>query len=198
MTPLQKHVRQWTGCRKCSLCEMRNQVVLFRGQVPADVVMVGIGPGKSENAEGVPFWGPAGKLLDRIVQEALDVSGCQVPGTIGPDYCSIRIAYTNLVCCIPLDETGKKETDPESTEILACKDRLLEFIDLCRPNLLVAVGDLPYKWLRKWKMSQRLVTIIHPSAVLRRPMAMQEQAYRKNAIILRDVLREAFTEITHD
>ena len=87
MTPYQRHREKWKGCERCSLYRGRRSVVLCRGKLPCDVLFVGEAPGVSEDVLGRPFVGPAGKLLDEIVERALDGQY---------DY-----AITNLVACIP-------------------------------------------------------------------------------------------------
>lgn len=201
LSPLRQHIEKWKDCRACPLCECRNKVVMYRGKVPCGALFVGEGPGFSENSEGVPFWGPAGKLLDRIVVEALHQAGDSVDsGGTEPWGAPIdiwrplelRIAFTNLVCCIPLGEDGKKTSNPDPAEVLSCKPRLLEFIELCHPKLIVMVGDDAERYLPKWKLSQKLVKIIHPSAILRKPMAQQRASIHKATIILRDAFIKEF------
>ena len=87
MTPYQLFVEKWGKCRECSLWEGRQRVVLCRGKVPADVLFIGEGPGESEDSIGQPFIGPAGHLLDQILEQS---------GVTEHRYC-----LTNLVCCIP-------------------------------------------------------------------------------------------------
>lgn len=82
------HVDRWKHCTLCPLHKVRRQVVLARGKLPADVLMVGEAPGLSEDVLGAPFTGPAGQLLDRIIT-ATELE-------------NYRIAFTNLVGCIPM------------------------------------------------------------------------------------------------
>jgi len=89
MTPYQRFVSRWGDCRKCILCRSRSRIVLARGRVPADVLLVGEAPGESENVIGSPFTGPAGHLLDQIVKHALRGRP------------ALSCCFTNLICCIP-------------------------------------------------------------------------------------------------
>ena len=61
--------------------------------------MTGEAPGESENVLGKPFCGPAGKLLDRIVESAIEMVGRLMDK-------SFTFGYCNLVCCIPREENG--------------------------------------------------------------------------------------------
>jgi uracil-DNA glycosylase family 4 len=158
------HVTKWSKCRECPLCERRTKVVLARGTIPADILFVGEAPGPSEDLLGVPFCGPAGRLLDQIIKES-------VPREV--DYC-----LSNLICCIPLEDESNKFEEPPDESVEACKPRLLELIDLVQPKLLVCVGrcsrdwfDQGYRHSIKLRKEVRKIDIIHPAAVLRVPLA---------------------------
>jgi hypothetical protein len=60
---------EWVGCRRCELCRSRQRVVFGRGSIPADVLLIGEAPGRTEDIRGVPFIGAAGELLDRALSE---------------------------------------------------------------------------------------------------------------------------------
>lgn len=128
----QLHVEKWRDCSECTLCTQRNRIVLGRGQVPADVVFVGEAPGDSEDVIGQPFVGPAGKLLDEVIR--LAVAGRER---------TLRLAFTNLVCCFPKEAKQTDNHQPAYEEIKACAPRLGEFIEVvARPEMVVCVGDL--------------------------------------------------------
>ena len=172
------HVLRWIDCKRCPLCETRDRVVLARGRVPCDVLFCGEAAGESENVLGAPFVGPAGHLLDDIIQRS------------APD--NKRIAMTNLVACIPRDDDGGKATEPDDESIEACRPRLEEFIALAKPRLVVAVGMLARDWLTQgYKYSIRLpqpapplIEIVHPAAILRANSAQQSLMVRKCVVTL--------------
>ena len=146
MTVYQDHVREWKSCTKCGLCKTRKKVVFARGVIPCDVLFVGEAPGVSEDLLGIPFIGPAGKLLDEIIQEA-----DQLRFTDYEDYCnsdSLRIARYNLVGCIPLVE-GQKVGQPPKEALRECTPRLAEMVEIARPKLIVAVGQVAAKEIPK-------------------------------------------------
>lgn len=186
MVPLslyRQHVERWKDCKKCSLCHVRQHVVISKGVVPCDVLFVGEAPGQSEDVGGFPFEGPAGKRLDQIIERAF--RPYQVPGTEGPIYNSHPWAMTNLVCCLPTDESGSKASQPEQAEIMACSDRLREFIAIAQPRILVCVGDLSKDWIPKiieqmeptdFTAAIHLRHIAHPAHILRMPLLQQNQA----------------------
>lgn len=183
ISPYKQHVRDWLGCTKCELCLGRNKVVLATGQIPCDILFVGEAPGESEDSIGSPFVGPAGHLLHHII----DKSG------IRSDW---RVALTNLVCCIPRnEEEGGKLAQPPVESILACGERLREFVRIAKPRLIVCVGELPKTWLMapKGKVKQsvldgvyggKYIHILHPSGILQGNVAQRNISVRKCTITL--------------
>jgi len=169
---------KYRDCRDCELCDQRRNMVFARGRVPAPVLFVGEAPGASEDVLGIPFVGPAGKLLDKIIGVALD-------GRV--DY-----AITNLVCCYPKDAKATVNHQPPKKAIQKCSSRLADFICLCQPDYIVTVGGLADKWLPytlqeyvDWDGT--LASIIHPASILRMDEAQQSLAVRRSVVTLEDV-----------
>lgn len=137
----QRHRKKWIDCKRCDLCESRTKVVLGpqkHGRIPAPILFIGEAPGASEDVIGYPFIGPAGKLLDIIIERAIDGQH---------DY-----AMTNLIACIPKDDEGKKTKEPPDYAIKECQPRLIEFINMCSPDLIVCVGKLATKYVPCYAM----------------------------------------------
>lgn len=181
MTLYESFVNRWSNCTKCSLQYTRSRVVLARGKVPCEVLFVGEAPGMSEDTHNKPFWGPAGELLDKIITAA---------GV------TRRTAFANMVCCIPLDESGQKVTQPEEAEISSCGDRLREFVAIAKPRVIVAVGDVAATWLPRMlpTWGTGFVDIVHPAAILRQGQAQRGFSFDRCVNTLRDMLREVFGE----
>lgn len=179
MTRYQLHRSDWIGCTRCSLSEKRHKVCLVRGTLPCDLLFIGEAPGPSEDVIGKPFIGPAGSLLDQIIVEALE------------GY-SLTHALTNLVGCIPLDDSGDKFTEPPQEAILACRPRLEELASIAKPRLIVTVGALAAKWLDRVipKREARSVNITHPAAILRMNVAMQGLAVQKCVVNLSNAIED--------
>jgi len=110
------------ACRACALCEQRKQAVLGVGDVAADWLFVGEGPGAEEDERGEPFVGQAGKLLDAMLA-AIQLKRGQ------------GVYIANTVKCRP---PGNRT--PEKGEIAACFPYLLRQIELLQPKLIVALG----------------------------------------------------------
>lgn len=180
-TPYQRHKARWSeGCgdAMCSrVAEAGGRVCLLRGKVPCDVLFIGEAPGKSENVLGQPFVGPAGQLLDRIVKDSIGQINVMQGVRQRPP---LRVAFTNLVGCIPMGDDGDKVGEPEEEQIVSCAGRLRDVVKLTAPRLIVCVGKLPETFLDPgYKHSLPIprevprIAIQHPAAILRAPTAGQ-------------------------
>lgn len=113
------------GCTKCGLCHSRTRVVFGEGPLNAGLFIVGEAPGFNEDAEGRPFRGASGMLLDRI----LDSQG------IGRD----EVYLTTLVKCRPPESPPRS---PKPAEISACRPYLMAQLKAVDPKVVVALGDI--------------------------------------------------------
>jgi uracil-DNA glycosylase len=152
---------QAAGCTRCRLSEGRRKVVFGCGDPAADLMFIGEGPGAEEDRQGLPFVGPAGELLTRIIR-AMEMTREQV-------------YIANVVKCRP---PGNR--DPLPDEVAACRSYLEGQIDLIRPRVIVALGrvaaqlllgnDLPLGRMRGQWFTVRgvdLMVTYHPAALLR-------------------------------
>lgn len=173
-------VDDWKNCKLCPLHCNRTSVVHWRGQLPCDVLFIGEAPGESEDVIGVPFIGPAGSLLRELVSEAETDYDSLKPFPFEPT----KWAATNIVACLPLDEDGNLRP-PKKAEAKACSDRLIDFIEIAQPEVIVTLGQVAEKYLPRTNVPH--FNLIHPAAILR-----SETKYvllRKKFIIgLRDIL----------
>jgi len=112
------------GCTDCPLHAKRNKTVFGVGDENADWLFVGEGPGADEDAQGEPFVGPAGKLLDNMLAAISLKRGANV-------------YIANIVKCRP---PGNR--NPEPHEALQCEPYLHRQIELIRPKLIVALGKV--------------------------------------------------------
>jgi uracil-DNA glycosylase family 4 len=167
------HVAKWKDCKQCPLCSQRDRICLARGTIPADVCLIGEAPGSSEDALGQPFVGPAGNLLDQIIARAL-------PATV-------TYVMTNLVCCFPAEAKAEGINEPHLSEIKACRPRLVEFINICRPKLIVCVGRLAEEYVDHGD-TVRCIDITHPAAILRFPLAQKQMAAQKCIVVIRNAV----------
>lgn len=184
-TLYQQHVEKWIHCDRCTLSQKRSNVVLYRGSIPCDILFIGEAPGQSEDILAKPFIGPAGKLLDFIIKEALD---------------SYNLTYgiTNLVGCIPKDENNEKVHEPDKECIMTCSSRLSELYKIAKPKAIICVGGLAKKYLitniKKFQVDIPEQTpreaITHPSAILRAQDIDQSSMVKRCVIIIRDIAQQ--------
>jgi DNA polymerase len=174
-------------CRRCPLGDTRNKIVFGVGNPQARVMLIGEGPGFSEDRQGEPFVGPAGQLLDKIL-EAVQLS--RKPKS--PAWQWVYIA--NVVKCHPMIDPAHPENrgndrPPEPGEIDKCIPYLHQQIRLIKPDYVVALGGTAMKALLgtsrgitsihgQWQdfrlagengFSCRLLPLYHPAALLRDP-----------------------------
>lgn len=180
LTPWQQHQIKWSNCEKCDLCQYRTQVVLFRGSVKAAVLFIGESPGVAEDTIGQPSVGPAGQLLDDIIQRAKEIANTP----------TIKLGFTNLISCIPKDESHHKLHEPPKKAIMACSERLLDIFNTVKPQKVVCVGKLSTKWTPQFLPISSIVSIPHPAAVLRAHVTQQGLQIQRCVTILTDLFEE--------
>ena len=121
VSELEKIADQIRQCRKCPLSSLRTNAVPGEGNPNAQIMFVGEGPGADEDAQGQPFVGRAGKLLDKII------IAC------GLKRCDVWIG--NIIKCRP-----PENRDPKPDEIISCLPYLQSQIELINPEVIVALG----------------------------------------------------------
>ena len=150
------------NCHRCGLCETRHHVVFGVGNPQADVMFVGEGPGEQEDLSGIPFVGPAGRLLDDMLS-IIDLDR------------NTNCYIANIVKCRP-----PRNRDPLETEQDACIGFLRNQVALVKPKIIVCLGriaaqrllDPQFRITRQhgtWveKNGIWMSAIYHPSALLR-------------------------------
>jgi uracil-DNA glycosylase len=115
-------------CKACPLWRTGTQTVFGEGPAHARIIFVGEQPGDKEDLEGKPFVGPAGRMLDRALQE------------VGVDRSETYV--TNAVKHFKWEPAGKRRLHkkPNSREIAACRPWLLSEIESLQPELIVCLG----------------------------------------------------------
>jgi DNA polymerase len=161
------------GCKACWLWTLGTQTVFGEGPRQAQVMFVGEQPGDQEDRAGRPFVGPAGKLLDRALDEA------------GIDRSNVYV--TNAVKHFKWERaergTRRIHKKPNDAEVRACRPWLDAEIALVRPRVIIALGataaqTLLGKQFRVTKdrgkamqspLAEAIFATVHPSSVLRAP-----------------------------
>jgi DNA polymerase len=167
------------NCRRCPLWERATQTVFGTGAIQARVLFVGEQPGDVEDRSGLPFVGPAGKLLDRALHAA----------QIKRDLCYV----TNAVKHFKWEPQGQRRLHkkPTSREIQACRPWLQAEIELVHPEIVVGLGataassifggpvriaDVRGKLTHIESIGKICLITAHPSSVLRAPAPDARQA----------------------
>ena len=166
-------------CRGCDLYKNATQAVFGEGRREAQVMFVGEQPGDQEDLTGKPFVGPAGKLLDRAMEEAgIDRSQAYV---------------SNVVKHFKWQARGKRRIHqkPNWSEMTACRPWLEAELALIKPSVLVCLGATAAQALlgRQFRVTQQrgvpveselapsVLATIHPSAILRADEHDREAEY---------------------
>lgn len=159
------------ACRGCGLYRGATQTVFGEGVPAARLVAVGEAPGNDEDLAGVPFVGPAGRLLDE---------GFHAAGIARED-----VYVTNAVKHFKWKPAGKRRLHqtPSAGELSACVPWLREELALIRPAVLLCLGATAARALlgREFRVTVQhgqvipsehaahAVATLHPSAILRHP-----------------------------
>jgi len=166
---LENVARAANDCKACDLYKRGTQTVFGEGPQRATLMLVGEQPGDAEDLAGHPFVGPAGKLLDRALDEA------------GID--RKKVYVTNVVKHFKWEPRGKRRihAKPNAAEISACRPWLETEIALIKPQALVCLGATAAQALlgKTFKVSKQrgefvdsslarlVMATVHPSSILR-------------------------------
>jgi DNA polymerase len=158
-------------CQACDLWRLGTQTVFGEGRPRANLMLVGEQPGDAEDLAGHPFVGPAGKLLNRALQDA------------GIDRADVYV--TNVVKHFKWEPRGKRRIHkkPNAREIAACRPWLDIEIALVKPRAIVCLGATAAQSLlgRQFRvtadrgafvtspLAPLVMATVHPSSILRAP-----------------------------
>lgn len=155
---LEKEIKQ---CRECPLAKTRKNAVPGEGNINADLMFVGEGPGRDEDDQGKPFVGKAGKLLTRIIKAM--------------KFEREDVYITNIIKCRP-----PENRNPRNNEIEKCKRFLFKQIELISPKVIVTLGNVPTKFFLNEKKGitslrgkfypyddMKIMPTFHPSYLVR-------------------------------
>jgi DNA polymerase len=158
-------------CNRCDLYRRATQTVFGEGPVPAAMMLVGEQPGDQEDKQGVPFVGPAGRVLDDALEAARIDRGA--------------VYVTNAVKHFKWEARGRRRIHkrPNATEIEACSLWLGEEIAHVRPAVVVAMGATAVRAMLgrtraiaslrgqvlESAFGPPMVVTVHPSAIVRVP-----------------------------
>ncbi|KWX69141.1 UdgX family uracil-DNA binding protein [Mycobacterium sp. NAZ190054] len=178
------------ACRGCGLYENASRAVFGSGPTEAALMLVGEQPGDREDLAGEPFVGPAGRLLDKALQEA------GLPRA--PVYLTNAVKHFKFV---PAERgTRRIHKTPSRTEVVACRPWLIAELEAVEPSVVVLLGATAAKALlgSSFRLTEhrgeilqlpsdaapasvrdaKVVVTVHPSAVLRGPSQARAESFR--------------------
>ena len=174
-------------CTACHLYKRGTQTVFGEGSTRARLLLLGEQPGDQEDLAGKPFVGPAGKLLDRALEEA---------GIARAD-----VYVTNTVKHFKWEPRGKRRIHqkPNSREIAACRPWMEAELRLVKPKLVVCLGSTAAQAIfgaafrvtrqrgqvLESQFAPRVLATVHPSSLLRQPD--EESRAREYALFVNDL-----------
>jgi len=169
------------NCHGCDLYRNATQAVPGEGARSSAIVFVGEQPGDEEDRRGRPFVGPAGRLLDRALEEA------------GIDRSEVYV--TNAVKHFKFEERGKRRIHkkPTASETKACRPWLEAELAIVRPRILVCLGATAaqsvfgpaYRVTKErgqfvhHEWAEQATSTVHPSAILRAPDDQRQIEYQR-------------------
>ena len=115
------------GCTACALCEGRRESVFGVGNQRAHWMIVGEAPGDAEDAQGEPFVGKAGQLLDNMLHAIGLTRGDAAPAQ--------QVYIAHVVKCRP---SGNR--NPSADELARCEGYLIRQVQLVQPRIILALG----------------------------------------------------------
>ena len=160
------------ACTRCSeLAATRHSVVFGAGNADADLMFIGEAPGASEDQQGLPFVGQAGKLLNKLLEE-------------------IGLSREEVFICNCLKCRPPGNRDPLPAEIANCQEYLFRQVELIAPRVICSLGNFSTKLLRGdqagitrvhgqpevitlGRRRVRLYPIFHPAAALYTPRMLE-------------------------
>lgn len=148
-------------CRRCALCQGRRNIVFGAGDPTADLLVIGEGPGPQEDSAGQPFLGPAGEMLDKMLENVLGLQRSEV-------------YMCDVVMCRP-----PQARSPLPDEVAACRPFLERQVEAVAPKLILVLGAVAFGSLfggeegargvwRTWRDIPVLPTF-HPAYLLENP-----------------------------
>jgi DNA polymerase len=184
-------------CTACHLYKNATQTVFGEGPKNAPIVLIGEQPGDYEDVAGKPFVGPAGKIMDRALEEA------------GID--RKKVYVTNAVKHFKWEPRGKRRLHkkPNAREIAACRPWLEAELKTVRPKLVVAMGATAAQTIfgpafrvtrergkvLSSKLAPKVLATVHPSSLLRQPdEESREREYKHFVADLRKAVNAAGEE----
>lgn len=172
--------QQVQACTSCGLCTERKNPAFARGTGSSKIAFVGEGPGAEEDAQGIPFVGPAGQLLDRMIA-------------------AMGLARNDVYVCNIIKCRPPNNRKPSDDEIATCRHFVVDQLQLIEPQVIVALGATAVEGLLglklgitrlrgTWRLYEGRIPVMptfHPAYLLRKPEAKREVWEDLQAVLTR-------------
>ena len=173
-----------SGCTRCTLSNHGCPPIIYRGNPKAPIMVIGEAPGMEEEKQKLPFVGPAGLLMDKIM------------AAIGLDT-EKDMLITNSVFCRPTAKqySGRQNYTPKKEQIVRCWPFVEKQIELLKPKILIACGRTaltqliddgtvrmgPYEgqWVKHYSTGTPVFVMTHPAAILHKEPWPEDQRQMK-------------------
>lgn len=169
-----------SNCQKCKLHKTRTKMCIGRGPNPADVLAIGITPGRTEDSEGLVFIGQSGIFLEnKMIPYALELMHMKRSPTI---------FFTNTVLCRGTDAINGENRNPEDDETSMCRPNILKIIRKIKPKVIIYFGNFPHDQFKD--KFPKGIKVWHPSAFLQSGQS-KNQNFTSQCRILGEALWKA-------
>ncbi len=148
-------LEDWYTCTRCELHQFRRKVCVGQGDIPADLLFIGIGPGRSEDLRGITFIGKSGRILRTGIKRAAQLAGLEKAPTS---------FITNLLACHPTDAIRGPNLDPEPHQVTACWPRVEEIEIRVKPKAVILLGNEVKNYY--WRRFPEAFNLRHPSFIV--------------------------------
>jgi len=175
MPPFLSLQQEYSTCQRCpSLCKSRTQVVFGSGNQQAEVIFIGEAPGAEEDAQGIPFCGASGKVLQELLASI--------------NLTRDDVFITNTILCRP-----ENNRNPAKDEVENCRERLDILIEIMKPKVIVTIGNFATERilgkkgitqlrgkvfpLTIYNQEVKIIPVVHPANLLyngRNPVIFQQ------------------------
>ena len=176
---------EWKSCTKCDISKRCKNKIIYNGDVPSHIVFIGRSPSWVDDSIGVAFADEAGKLFRRICNETC------------PPW--ISFSFTYLTACAPLLPEGA-DREPSKKEILNCLPRVVSFLKIAKPLLIVQLGDTVTKaisyvsedlqLMREKKLYTPMYLKLYEPSYIYRSGAEESVQYDQTIARLRNAVKE--------
>jgi DNA polymerase len=168
--PLQVLTKNLINCKACPLSDRK--IIYRTNNKPIQLVLVGEAPGMVEYIQHKPFLGPAGEMLNALLQEC-------VPPNVG-------YVIVNSISCTPWEDknTKAKIRTPTTPEAKFCSNlHILPLIEQLKPKYVIALGKIAHSCLKKVPH----LHVLHPSAILQ--SVHQELEFKRFVLLVKEYIQ---------